>query len=1734
MRRGKSGINPDKPSSHELKLRALSTIVFCAATFWALPISVHANPALHSHAPQMSALLSQTDFEANGTHEAILTVAAFGRYAITVTSAQGTALQLVDRMAGPGEIQGTPGQSDGRIDAFLERGRYKIRLISNAGGSGKAVLSVTPFTELQPNPLQLIENKPVQAQLDDRQQLSWWIRVPTRGTYNFEAGGRYLTDLRLWENGGWIVGASLAAGESDAIPDQPLGVQHLTAQLEPGLYRLTAYGGAGLPWPGGGKDKPFLLRWGVPALSDAGRTTHTESLLGIDRFLVPGTVTELRLVMAEAGDAQITAQPYSLATMFQTNTDNTATITKTSRDPMAELPLAAQDTTVPWLVTVNDRPGGRYRLEALNASGNAIQINPSADATTPYPALLAVTLPGNPDDEIDPGFLLVDGKRHVVASDVIDLDTALPWRRHFNLLGQDETFLTTSKNVDLRVDGSGAKAQFIVRRIITDSPANAVVPAPQPSGGIWKLTPGYYVLAARPLPNGRGVMTLSLYADGGKPAVTDSPRLPAAVFPSINIDSQLPDTLINSLDPSKAFGLRQVVLPAALERSLSLELAAGAPVQFPITVREASQLDVTNEAGSRLPFTLDGKAATRLADLVGGQYQLGFAGPGPANQILTVTLTPERLPQSTPLPAMPDAAMSQPVLPPLLPGQPDFINLARNQTIDFALPVNQDALYGFETTGLLETGGAIRTRTNPSLAQAEGNGVGRNFLLQPYLREGDYQLAVQAQGMTTGHAGVTVMQTPLRDEGLLNPDLPARMTLEPGSAALYHFHVSSFGTWHILTLGLGQAFAMRLEDADGWPLIAPGGGADVTLNFAPGDYRMILLPGTVKNRAVTLLQPVLPPVTYSGHGPFAVAFGQAMANRWMEPAPGQRRRPDVWNFSLPALATVSLAIDKTMRAQVFAQGTATPLGSSNAGNWSGQLPAGNYQIEASSAKPDNRLDYTLNVSLLELVPGQSRMVTAPASLAVSLAGSPQYEISSFGDQDVQAALYDAKGHLVAHNDDRANDWNFLIAGGFVPGAYRLRVDPVGRGRATTTVSISAPVTADGPALQPGVTAELTDGLVHLMPIPALPAGALLLAGATAPVPVGLTLEIQARDGAWQSLVSTNAINPYLAMPSGADGQHYRLRAWPADHGNTPIGITIASVTPPQAGQIALNGKVTLQPIGLGVRQLAIARAAISSPALFQLTRPDDTLQWSTTANTAVAHDLSGTIAAGGDFVWLVDGSPHSLTLTRPDLAQGPVGLTLAAGQNLTLPLQNGLPQNGVGLWQASGQGAQPGIAIMDGSNTGIQAMALGGKAGVVATSFAVETGGMAQPALHLWQAAPDAGALPLTVKYTAFAVPGTMALLTGRNDVALAPGAAAQADMPPGWKRLTLNLPAKVVAVFLSGAEPQTGSVGNGTIPDVLESDATRLLLINPTKTAAPLNVVLQPEDKPGLTLAPGGLFTQFSPTPAILHVALAGPGAGMHIAGSATGIAVLGSDGDVTVGDAAQGGSGGVASLTTQPGLAILSSDIAGPLDQDAQQVSGPGSLRLDGRDRLVTLMPGPARLVSFTTDTAVLLRNETTGIPQLCAAGAALNIFQPEGMPLSLDIRPAGSGSLSGEAAFAMQAPVRITDGLGPAYFVGPGQSRLFTFSLKTTHIIGVGVRGSVDDASIRLLGAGGEDLGSGVVHMRRLTPGIYYMVVDVPQNAAATLIQPALVGLTLPDAGPPPDVQNSYRALAAPPQN
>jgi hypothetical protein len=942
---------------------------------------------------------------------------------------------------------------------------------------------------------------------------------------------------------------------------------------------------------------------------------------------------------------------------------------------------------------------------------------------------------------------------------------------------------------------------------------------------------------------------------------------------------------------------------------------------------------------------------------------------------------------------------------------------------------------------------------------------------------------------------------------------------------LYHFRIATAGQYRLFTLGLGHPFSMRLEDKGGWPLITPGGTADATMDFSPGDYRMILLPGTVQNRAVTTLQQILPAPIYSGHGPFQVAFGQDMANRWMEPAPGQPRTPDSYKFTLPAAATATITIDPGMRAHLLPDApNATPIATA-IGSWTGKLAPGDYVIDTVSAAPDNRVDYTLNVALTELTPGQTRAITAPATIPVSLGGYSQYDIESFGDQDVRATLYDAAGKIVGTNDDRDNDWNFLISGNFPPGAYTLKVDPVGQANAGTTISITSPPTTRDAVLASGQTDHITDGAVHVIPLAQPPQGALLLASAVAAVPTALALDASDGNNAWRQLTATSGLNPYLAIPAGPAATKYRLRAWAEDHGTTQIAVTAAAETPAAASPADLANGLTLQPVTLGTQIFGLRRIAIAAPTIFQLTGPTGTLTWTSTQDTPAAGNITGTLTAAGTDLWLLDNAPHAITAQPADILAAPIRLALAANETLTLPLP-AAPAGEIALWQADAQGAQAGIAISDpGATTRWTTPAIG--AGLLTTAFAFQPSGLANASLSLWQAGPPVDPLPVTIQRHAFAAPTAITAQTGENTGTLPTNTALSASLPGGLVRIALTLPKGAAAILLAGSQPQTLIAGNGALPDIFETQADTLILLNPGGPAA-YSLSIQPLTRPALTLRRGGLLTQYSATPAILHIDLQNGGkTPLRIAGAATAITAIDQTGAISTAAAATAASGGTALVTVAPGLAVISADGPAPDTGPAEDATIPGSTPLSGPQQTLAIPAGPARLLHIETDTPIVLRNDLTGIPTVFPAGAALNLFQPKATPLTLAIRAAGANTLAGNARIDVIPATPITDGLNPATMLPPGGARLFTFSLAAPRTIGVGIRGTVDDATLHLLASDGTELGTGIVTMRTLQAGTYYLTAEIPPDAPAAQIQPALVGKTLPDDGPPPDVLATYAA-------
>ncbi|MCP5106553.1 MAG: hypothetical protein GY950_24425, partial [bacterium] len=223
-----------------------------------------------------------------------------------------------------------------------------------------------------------------------------------------------------------------------------------------------------------------------------------------------------------------------------------------------------------------------------------------------------------------------------------------------------------------------------------------------------------------------------------------------------------------------------------------------------------------------------------------------------------------------------------------------------------------------------------------------------------------------------------------------------------------------------------------------WPLMKPGGGGFIHRYFEPGTYFYYSLPQPVESRRVTFLKRVLKEPGISGKGPHRLELNKSLKNLWLEDA---QRSPDIYNIVIRAPIKASLTVSGEMAATIFTSG-GEKTGTTGKGKWTGQLPAGSYNLEVKSIEENNKVPYTISLNTKYLIPGLVQQAGKfPAQLCVSLEQAALVDMTSFGDVDVKAALWDNKGKTrIVDNDDMPHDWNFRISRNFKPGHYHLRVD----------------------------------------------------------------------------------------------------------------------------------------------------------------------------------------------------------------------------------------------------------------------------------------------------------------------------------------------------------------------------------------------------------------------------------------------------------------------------------------------------------------------------------------------------------------------------------------------------------------------------------------------------------------------------------------------------------------------
>ena len=1026
-----------------------------AAQAPATPEFAAAQPATGLPAiPDSAGTLERERFPTAGETDVLLHVTTPGRFALRAASPTGTALQLVDMLTGPGERQGWPGKQDGRIDALLDTGTYKVRAFGDPAATGDTTLSLTPFVAAGPallSPGYL----PVAMTLRDLQSQSFWLvvgddSVPTR----IEAAGRSLAALTVWRDGRDLVAVPQTTDTIAETPAHPMTDIVLSGNLPPGTYLVTAYGGPRLPWADGVPDDPFYLRTGRTADLLAGGVSRQVGVFGSELFDVPPDAARALLILPQPAEAHLSAAAPGADTL-------SAEMAKTDRARAALLDLPGKPATQ-RSVTLRAAPGQAFTLRPLAASQPA-SLGPLGNVSADRPGRywLAVQEPANGGDELPAAAMLVrfsvdattgerSGSAEVLASPgVPSVGPGQAWRTRFNLRGPGALLFHATGVVTVAVHAEGPA---LTARVTTPEGAVLNATGNGTAATSWALSPGWYTLVLTPKPNAIGILDLTLGPPGLIPPAPAPPGPEAPVLPlgEQAIDAQHRLALLVNREPAAPAALVMRRAPIELADGPVVEtVPAGDPFTLAVHARAAGSLAVRDIAARRM---------LQSSTIVAGEATTVTLPAADQARTLVVALLPEA--QS----AAPEPALAA-TLTALRDGQPEFLDLDRGKQASFALSVGQGGLYRVQTTGRLKTAGRIGTGFIPVLGEAAANGVGQNMLLQRYLRAGRYRLDVTAQD-SAGHLGVSASETPLAEGAELLPAGSARATVTPGHGVALPIRIATAGRYHLDLLGDGRTFTARLEDADGWPLRAAGDLSSIDQDLAPGRYRLIVQPPSVEARVVARLRQVVRPVALTGHGPHPLPFDAAQSLEWREP-PGRddARTPDTWIFALAGPANVSLTVAGDGMGATLQAVTADPatpsLGRLIAGTpFKIALPAGAYRVEARTLGRNDRLAYTIALHSEELQPDVARRVTLPAELPFAIAVPRVVALTSFGRVPLRAELRDEVGHVLARAAGRTDDWNIAVSRVLPAGRYRLVLAPLAPPGASATAGTDDSATND--------------------------------------------------------------------------------------------------------------------------------------------------------------------------------------------------------------------------------------------------------------------------------------------------------------------------------------------------------------------------------------------------------------------------------------------------------------------------------------------------------------------------------------------------------------------------------------------------------------------------------------------------------------------------------------------------
>jgi hypothetical protein len=1297
------------------------------------------------------------------------------------------------------------------------------------------------------------------------------------------------------------------------------------------------------------------------------------------------------------------------------------------------------------------------------------------------------------------------------------------WRRKFNLRGPSTMLfeMVDAGPVEARTEGPGVT--------VTLTPLLGNL-APRADGQVpsrWDVEPGWYVLRITPVENAVGILDLTF----GTPGIETNEQ--AAPPPRASIQLGVHDfareanyQVFTNAAPQLIAGPVLRPLPADIASTpLALhQRAADGASTLEVRIPLDGVITATDVEGKPVEFSTSNEVADK------DRRTMTVTLPAAARDRMVILSWSGN---AKPLPELVAAT----ALPSLKAAQPHFFDLKNNERRRFALDVAEGGLYRIETLGRLKTGLEIATPYLPNLGNASDNGPGHNALLQTYLRAGTYRVNVSASD-SAGRLALVANPAPLPSAGVLVPGESGRASLTEGRGVVFPIAVAEAGLYRLDLYGLGRMPVARLEDAEGWPITRPGPVSRLEQQLAAGRYRLVVLPQPTDTRVVARLRRVVPDKPPEGHGPHAIALDTVQKFQWREPQDRNAPRvPDRWEFTLAGPANIVLETSDGMIGDLTKIGEAKPVAKIvHKRGFSGTLDAGRYAIEARSLGRNDRLDYELTLRATEIQPGRARLVDLPATIPFAIAADRVVSLTTYGREDLSAILKDKDGRVIERLSGRTDDWNIAMSRLLPAGAYQFQLtgrkaraqqNQPAEGEAEESegerpeksieVQLALPDVMPEPELSFAKSVEVTGSQVHQFALPRHDAGDLLLVAAQSSAELVVSLERQDSSGRWSAAGFRRGKEVFIAAPADADRRPWRAAVWAVDGGSARITVAARAVRVPAQPL----GQITLAPQTLDgiTRPVAVALVAIPASGLVTAQGAPGLAEGSKPGRV-LSDTEGGILAAQSERLWLA-GREVAATLEVAALPAitGEVALTLAENDSAIIP-QAAVPAGRMRIWRAESTFGQPGLDA--------------GRRMGVADGSALASG---TERLRIWNADGNE-ALRLRVA-TIDLETRSAAPANGEFAALLPPRSAQPLSLRPGAKRIEINLVAGAAALLDGGDRAVTVWGGNEAVTRTLEGNWTSVVLLNTADKPAPVSLGLAPAQGEA-TLAADKVMKRFYGAAGSLSLRLEARAGDRLVTAGATATFVA-DGGGVARGTSLAPSGPGELIVDHEAGLVVAWIERGGTSPwavSAARPIVAPQSVKLDGQAMRFSLKQDePVLLHARTTAPVILSLAQGSGNPEvlLYPAGAALHRYVGAG-PSELRLYSPHDGPLAGSLELTATPVVRIGEGLGEARAVAPGATALFGFEVSRAGPVGVGIRSEPDRATVRLLDASGKQLGEGVAQLHRLDPGRYLVEARIPANGRTTTIRPAVIGISPPPAGPPPEVTLQYLEMVGltPPQS